>query len=279
MFLDVLDYLKEKKALATIILGGLLALAALGIAAAVHGCSSAGAGAENESGAETQQGTPETTEPASEVRLGELQRALAKDSPYADALIVGVLGANTWANASGTATLDFTENLITERIGGEETKMSFVVVNIYEEAGTVYEDGVQIEEGTWLLDCVGADGDFFFIQVYRAGNGEGMDMVVKSSVFRSGSFLRVAPADNIAVEGLGEDAAALIGGKTELLGFVLCDYCSLNFPTATRAAYGGSSNVDFAKGTVEMTFTIDNAARTVLKVVYDTQAGTFKVGR
>ena len=214
-----------------------------------------------------------------DVILGELQRTLARTTPWSDALILGILDANTWVNASGTSTLDFDGNVFTERIGGEAWRTSFVPVDVYEEAGTVFEDGVGVEEGTWLIDCVGAGGDFFFIRVHRVGGGADTDMVVSCQAFRGGSYMRVAPTDNVTVEGLGEDAAALIGGKTEMLGFVLCDYCALNFPTATRAVYGGSSNVDFDRGTVEMSFTIDNAARTTLKVTYDTAAGTFNVGR
>ena len=277
MIRELLDAIRENKKLAVFIIAGLAALLALLVAWIV---TSSPARSKPASDAVQPPAAEAAAEEAQEVVvLGELQRALAKTTPHADALILGVLQANTWVNPAGTSTLDFSGNVFTERTGGEAARTSFVAVDIYEEAGTVLEDGVAVEEGTWLIDCVGAGGDFFFLRVYRVGTGPDTDMVVSSPAFRGGSYIRVAPTDNVVIEGLGEEAAALIDGKTEMLGFVLCDYCALNYPTATRAAYGGSSNVDFAKGTVEMSFTIDNAARTTLKVTYDLASGTFKVGR
>ena len=283
MLLDFIDYLKENKGLAALIIGGIVVLLALGIAALSRGCSADRGGAETAVPAvqelpadDGQGGAPETVEG---VRLSSLQAALAENSPYGDALILGILQANTWVNTSETATVDFGEHVFTERVHARETATSFVAVDVFESTGVFYEDGVAVEEKTWLVDCVDAAGNFFFIEVYMADAGDGTEIIAKSSAFSQSAYVRVAPTDNVEVLDLGEDAASLIDGKTDELALFLCDWCSLNYPTVTKAAYAGTSTVDFGKGEVKMSFTLDNSSRTGIRVIYDTAAGSFDVGR
>ena len=213
------------------------------------------------------------------VMLTALQAAVDRSAELAGNRALGILQANTWVSASEICTVEFGEHSFTERKNGSEEVASYAVVNVYEETGTADEDGVEIEDILWLIDCMGADGSFFFVEIHMTGTEGDWDLTVESDAFSNHAYMRVAPATGIEVLGLGDDAASLIGGDREGLALALSDWCSLFFPTATKAGFSGVATVDYGEGTVELEFTIDNAAKSVLKVTYSAVTGEFKMGR
>ena len=216
---------------------------------------------------------------APEAVLTPLQAEVDRSEEFTGNPALGILRANVWVNAAETCALDFDEHTFTERKDGQETSVSFAVVNIHEETGTAWEGTVEIGETSWLIDCLGADGAFFFIELDMTGAGDESEITVRSEAFSHGAYLRIAPTDNIELLEFGPEASRLIDGRERELALALCDWCALYYPTATRAAFAGEATIDYGARVVEMDFTLDNGAKTVIAVVYAKDTGEFRVGR
>lgn len=275
MLYEIMDYFKENKLRAVLTVVFLVAAIALVVWSFADGKDDADAESEVQSGYLAEIGTGDDTADV----LTDLQREVSKKTDWSDNLGLGILQANIWVNSTETATLEVSGNVITERLDASPTSKSFVVVDVYEEEDRSLQDDVVIETTSWFIDCMGADGSFFFIKLVRTGAGEDVDLVATSDSFLRRAYMRVAPTDNIEVVGVGEEAISLIDGDSEGLKFALCDYCSLNYPSTHVAVFSNVLQVDYDAGTVEMVFALDNNSRTQVTATYSRDTQTFSIGR
>jgi hypothetical protein len=86
-----------------------------------------------------------------------------------------------------------------------------------------------------------------------------------------------ALAEGIEVVGINDEFISTIGNNAERLNTELATYIKAHHPSATRVLWGSEVYTDYKAGTVVTTFTLDDAARTTISVIYTKSDDSFKV--
>lgn len=219
------------------------------------------------SGAGEQLGqTVPVTQPQADDNQGEVQAQSEDATPGAEEPM-DILKGSVWTSTSG-ATVTFKDARYVESDGTRSVLSTFDVKTVTQKSaqtelllaldkpdGTAKEPLVllrQKADGTWSV----SSDDFQISTIYVQGNPTG---------------------EAIRVVGVNDEYRELLGGTTDALQEAVTTYARTHAPSATEATWTRELVVNYADGTVTSNLTCDDAASTMLTVVYDRTACAFTV--
>jgi hypothetical protein len=251
-------------------IGAIAALAALAIVvagsmagAAVRavqtGGSDGGAAAPAEQPAESAASSSETA--TSSEGAGE------QEGQEPQSQVLPVLRSHTWqAQDDASRTVQFRDGSFVES-DGATTKVS-----------AFEADDEQWDGAAGSIVCrITADGSAQpTATVITLSGSEGSYQVACDGFELSKSYVQGSKGEGpVAVSGVTEPYTTLIDGKTPELTSAIASWCRDHAPTATCATFDGEVYVDVPAKRTTATFTCDDAAATVISVVYS--GGAFEV--
>lgn len=219
------------------------------------------------------QGTDEQlgqTVPATQTLADDDQdeaRTQSEDSAPGSSAPMDILKGSVWTSTSG-GTVTFKDARYVESDGKRSVLSTFDVKNVMQKPsqtevllaldksdGTTKESLVllrQKADGTWSV----SSDDFQISTTYIQGSPTGAA---------------------IQIVGVNNEYRELLGGTTDALQDAIATYARTHIPSATKATWTRELVVSYADGTVTSNFTCDDAASTMLTVVYDRAACAFTV--
>ncbi|MGI6535125.1 MAG: hypothetical protein ACOX12_01715 [Eggerthellaceae bacterium] len=243
-------------ALAIVVAGS---MAGAAVRAAQTGGSDGGASAPAEQPAESAASSEETATSSGDAGEQEGQEPQSQ--------VLSVLRSHTWqARDDASRTVRFRDGSFVES-DGTTTKVSAF------EADDEQWDGT-----AGSLTCrITADGSAQpASSVITLSGSEGSYQVACDGFALSKSYVQGSKGEGpVAVSGVTEPYTTLIDGKTPELTSAIASWCRDHAPTATSATFDGEVYVDVPAKRVTATFTCDDAAATVISVVYS--GGAFEV--
>lgn len=198
--------------------------------------------------------------------------------------VAALLASSTWTADKETASASFTESSFVEMKDGKEASAGtrFFAICALDATSTI-ETGAngeraQIDDATIsvLLD----DGSYAVMHLLSqtSTSSELPAITVTCSAFQGArSYLRVRAANALSVEGLDDEAIALMDGKRDELASTLSEWCAVSYPTATSATWDGKLTANWNANAVETSFMLNNQASSRVKVSYDMAYGTFAI--
>lgn len=230
--------------------------------------------AEDAPGAEQVAQDPPDEGPA----LTDRQRRLIAGYDQATLDLIATLEASTWTTGNEASTLSFEDGTYTERnaSGDVERTVAYAIEAV--KTTVANDSGATINRQTIVLD----DGEGTEVISYDAVTSPTGDVsyTVSSDDFElSSAYLRAEPSEGVAVLGLDEAMAELIGGKTDELAEEMASYCALNYPTATSATFNNTATIDWDARTVSFSLMLDTRSRIDVPVTYSQDTSEFTIGR
>lgn len=252
-------------------IGAIAALAALAIAVAGSVAIAAMRGAAQDGG--TDNGTTAAVEQPAE-GAGPSSEGAATGNSTSEAEgqepeshIIAVLRSHTWqAQDDASRTVQFRDGSFVES-DGATTKVS-----------AFEADDEQWDGAAGSIACrITADGSVQpASSVITLSGSEGSYRVSCDGFALSKSYVQGSKGEGpVAVSGVTEPYTTLIDGKTPELTSAIASWCRDHAPTATCATFDGEVYVDVPAKRITATFTCDDAAATVISVVYS--GGAFEV--
>lgn len=197
-----------------------------------------------------------------------LVRAYDDDMEY----VARILEGNLWESKNG-ATAEFARGSVTERAGGEERPQPFAIAAVEH---SVEDDGAGGSVDAWRGSALTGSGEAIFTlsQAHSKDAGD-MPWSLSCRALSLDERYRLAKrSDGLEVSDLSS-AYAVIGGEKggRNVSKKLEEHAARAVPTATKATWDGKAEVDFAGGTAELAFKLDDARKTVVKVVVSADGG------
>lgn len=180
--------------------------------------------------------------------------------------IASVLQGNVWqAPDAPEKTISFRDGSFAESDGSSMRLSLFDVRGAGEADGQRYLD----------VDIVREDGDRASTTII-VEEEEGALSVASDGFALEKRYVQGKAADGpVAVEGLREPYVGLVDGKTGELASAVSSWCAAHAPSATASAFDGEVYLDIEGGRVSATFHLDDAASSIITVVYE--GGAFSV--
>lgn len=238
----------------------------------------AGSASAEGSDADGKDGGQSETEKAL-AKLTEEQRQRQDSYDEETAAFVSELSSNIWTARNDAYFLTFTGATFTDTAKGEATVHPYVINNLTprppatENGRTVEvtEAAIETDEGIFVLT-------YTVTTVIETGEVTAKVASGAFSVIEQDGYTRTAATDgSLTVTGLNDDCKELIDGDVDGLEDALRDFCSLNVPTATEAAWRGVAEQNWEEQTVTTWFDLDNSGNSSVEVVYNTRTKQFSV--
>lgn len=208
------------------------------------------------------------------------QRDLEERYGEAEREVVALLSANVWADESGTGTLTFSGSGFTEAKEGygEETR-TFAVSALKQERIEGAAAGEYTDRYTLSADVDGSDVIMTLERPHPASGAEQPWRISSDGFALASSYLRVEAAGELEVVGVEGDVVGLLGGEENVAAMegMLRDVAAQSYPTASSATWDGKASVDYSQGTVTLSFSLDNQARTKLGVLHPLGSDAFEL--
>lgn len=193
--------------------------------------------------------------------------------------LVSLLSASVWSANGGKNTLRFYESgRYVETSNGESAEHTYAITALDRSKDTA---GAEVDTIAFETDS----GTHIVTLTQTTGSaGEGSDDITSSlsssSMFtlKDTAYSRVDAARSVHVEGLNEEAVALMGGDEDALVRALSQWCAVHYPSVTEATWNQVISIDYESGTVTMALTLNNENPVVVTVVYKTDTGSFEFG-
>lgn len=198
--------------------------------------------------------------------------------------LTALLAANTWTASKETSTIDFTEDSYREIKDGKIANggvRRFAICAL--DTDTSVESGVNGERAqtdATIMSVLLDDGTYVVMHLLAmtSTSSELPEMTINSSSFVDAkSYMRMRAAQGLSVEGLNEQALALMGGKQPQLTELLTEWCAINYPTASVATWDGRLDVNYNTNILSTSFTLNNQASSRVSIIYDMAYAAFSV--
>lgn len=251
-------------------IGAVAALAALAIVVAGSMADAAVRAAQtggSDGGASAPVEQPADSEASSSETATSSEGAGEQEGREPQSQVLSVLRSHTWqAQDDASRTVQFRDDSFVES-DGATTKVSAF------EADDEQWDGAAGSIACWIT----ADGSAQpASSVITLSGSEGSYRVSCDGFALSKSYVQGSKGEGpVAVSGVTEPYTTLIDGKTPELTSAIASWCRDHAPTATCATFDGEVYVDVPAKRTTATFTCDDAAATVISVVYS--GGAFEV--
>ena len=212
-------------------------------------------------------------------KLTEEQRQRQDSYDEETAAFVSELSSNIWTARNDAYFLTFTGATFTDTAKGEATVHPYVINNLTPRPSTsengrtveVTEAAIETDEGIFVLT-------YTVTTVNETGEVTAKVASGAFSVIEQDGYTRTAATDgSLTVTGLNDDYEKLIDSDVEGLEDALRDFCSLNVPTATEAAWCGVAEQNWEEQTVTTWFDLDNSGHSSVEVIYDTRTEQFSI--
>ncbi len=248
-------------------IGAIAALAALAIVVAGSMAGAAVRGAQtggSDGGASSPVEQPADSAATSSETATSSEGAGEQEGREPQSQALSVLRSHTWqARDDASRTVQFRDGSFVEYDGGT-TKVSAFEADDEQWDGTAGSIACRIT----------ADGSAQPISsVITLSGSEGSYRVSCDGFALSKSYVQGSKGEGpVAVSGVTEPYTTLIDGKTPELTSAIASWCRGHAPTATCATFDGEVYVDVPAKRTTATFTCDDAAATVISVVYSGDA-------
>lgn len=198
---------------------------------------------------------------------GEARRAQEPIVGDAAEETMGLLRANVWqAEGSPGKTVEFREGSFIESDGTSVKITAFEVKDAGESNSQRHLDIDIMREGD-----AHATATTLVVEKRGGALSVGCDGFANEKRYVKGS----ASGADVAVTGLAEPYMGLIDGKSDELASAVGSWCRSHAPSASSASFDGEVYLDMRGGRVSATFHLDDAAATIVAVVYE--SGAFSV--
>ena len=209
------------------------------------------------------------------VSLTDSQRAAIESYDDDIRAFIDTLSASVWSANNGQRTLRFSDDQYTETVNGEVATHGYAILRLEkssDDAGAEHVTAIfETDTGTHIVDYENLTGSA------NDGSGAVTSTLSSTSMFSLPDTLytRSDTVQSVTVKGLNSEVTQLIGGSSDELTTELSSWCVVHYPTVTEAAWDGTAFIDYASGTVTLSFTLNNESPVNLSVTYYNESGTF----
>lgn len=180
--------------------------------------------------------------------------------------LIETMSSSIWSDKTGTNTLRFYDTYYVETINGVEKTHPYAITKV--EYGTNGADA-EIDTVVFLTDT-GTHIATYTIALDVEGSSISTSTLSSSSMFsKKDSLYECAdPVKSITVKGLNSEMTSLFGGDVTKLTEDLSSWCASHFPTASEAAWEKTAVIDYEKGIISTTFTLNTETPVSIAVTY-----------
>lgn len=235
-----------------------------------------------------EQGQSQEGGPAPAEEGGAAPEALPDDiaairSAYDDGMreIDAFLAANAWTSAGDASTLSFADSRLTEEKPGREPVSAPYAIAALSRDNAVEKTqaGATVKRTSIAVKTPDRTHLLLLTETTDPAGGVSWIIAADTAFEYATAYNRAAASATFDVEGLNAEAVAMFGGDADAIASKLHDYCAQYFPTASRATWTAQATVDWAGGTADTSFTLDNSAKTQVTLSYRMDGEGLEVGK
>lgn len=207
-----------------------------------------------------------SSESDKDIKLSDSQKEAIKGYDDKVKRLIETMSSSIWSDKTGTNTLRFYDTYYVETINGVEKTHPYAITKV--EYGTNGADA-EIDTVVFLTDT-GTHIATYTIALDVEGSSISTSTLSSSSMFsKKDSLYECAdPVKSITVKGLNSEMTSLFGGDVTKLTEDLSSWCASRFPTASEAAWEKTAVIDYEKGIISTTFTLNTETPVSIAVTY-----------
>ena len=269
-------YYREHKKMMTIILILLVCFICISAMSAVR-VANLRAAADNDTHTSVEQTKSSEKESSEKVALTKEQKKLIENYDDDTKSFIETLSSAVWSTNDGRNTIRFKDESYTETINGKVEEHPYAIERLDKTSagsGTTATIVFNTDSGTHVVNySEGATGS----DQSEAAKQNATSTITSTSMFsqKNITYIRAKAVKNISIKGLNSEVVTLFGGDEQEFTKQFSNFCALHYPSVTEATWSKSATIDWEKGTVITSFTLNDANPVPVTCTYNQSSGEF----